>query len=36
LAKVAKGALVPMTFDSNLVNDEEILALMAYVKSLSK
>ena len=36
LAKVAKGALVPMTFDPNLVNDEEILALMAYVKSLSK
>ena len=36
LAKIAKGALVPMTFDPNLVNDEEILALMAYVKSLSK
>ena len=36
LAKVAKGALVPMTFDPSLVNDEEILALMAYVKSLSK
>ena len=36
LAKVAKGALVPMTFDPSLVNNEEILALMAYVKSLSK
>ncbi len=36
LAKVAKGALVPMTFDPSLVNDEEILALMAYVKSHSK
>jgi hypothetical protein len=36
LAKVAKGALVPMTFDPSLVNDKEILALMAYVKSLSK
>ena len=36
LAKVAKGALVPMTFDPSQVNDEEILALMAYVKSLSK
>jgi len=36
LAKIAKGALVPMTFDPSLVNDEEILALMAYVKSLSK
>ena len=36
LAKVAKGALAPMTFDPSLVNDEEILALMAYVKSLSK
>ena len=36
LAKVAKGALVPMTFDPSLVNDEEILALMGYVKSLSK
>ncbi len=36
LAKIAKGALVPMTFDPSLVNNEEILALMAYVKSLSK
>jgi cytochrome c551/c552 len=36
MAKVAKGALVPMTFDPSLVNNEEILALMAYVKSHSK
>jgi len=28
--------LTVMTFASNLVNDQEILALMAYVKSHSK
>ena len=36
LAKVVKGALAPMVLAPGLVNDEEILALMAYVKSLSK
>lgn len=36
MVKVAKEALAPMTFAPGLVNDEEILALMAYVKSLSK
>ena len=35
-AKQAKEALTVMTFASNLVNDQEILALMAYVKSHSK
>ncbi|MEE2947048.1 MAG: cytochrome c [Verrucomicrobiota bacterium] len=36
LAKVVKGALAPMTLAPGLVNDEEMVALMAYVKSLSK
>ena len=36
MAKVAKGALAPMVIAPGLVNDEEVLALMAYVKSLSK
>ena len=36
LAKVAKGALAPMVLAPGLVSDEEILALMAYVKSVSK
>ena len=36
LAKVAKGALAPMVLVPGLVSDEEILALMAYVKSVSK
>ena len=36
MAKVVKGALAPMVLAPGLVNDEEILALMAYVKSLSK
>ena len=36
LAKVVKGALAPMVLAPGLVNDEEILALMAYIKSLSK
>jgi len=36
LAKVVKGALAPMVLAPGLVNDEEIVALMAYVKSLSK
>ena len=36
MAKVAKGALAPMVLAPGLVNDEEVLALMAYVKSLSK
>jgi len=36
LAKVVKGALAPMVLAPGLVNDEEVLALMAYVKSLSK
>ena len=36
LAKVSKGALAPMVLAPGLVNDEEVLALMAYVKSLSK
>ena len=36
MAKVAKGSLAPMVLAPGLVNDEEVLALMAYVKSLSK
>ncbi len=36
MAKVLKGALAPMTLAPGLVNNEEVLALMAYVKSLSK
>lgn len=36
MAKVAKGALAPMILAPGLVNNEEVLALMAYVKSLSK
>jgi len=36
MAKVAKGSLSPMVLAPGLVNDEEIVALMAYVKSLSK
>ena len=36
MAKVAKGALAPMVLAPGLVNDDEVLALMAYVKSLSK
>ena len=36
LAKVSKGALAPMVLAPGLVNDEDVLALMAYVKSLSK
>jgi cytochrome c551/c552 len=36
MAKVLKGALAPMILDPSLVNNEEILALMAYVKSHSK
>ena len=36
LAKVVKGALAPMVLAPGLVNDEEIVVLMAYVKSLSK
>ena len=36
MAKVLKGALTPMVLAPGLVNNEEVLALMAYVKSLSK
>ena len=36
MAKVLKGALAPMSLAPGLVNNEEILALMAYVKSHSK
>jgi len=36
MAKVAKGSLAPMVLAPGLVNVEEVLALMAYVKSLSK
>ena len=36
MAKVAKGALAPMILAPGIVNDEEAVALMAYVKSLSK
>ena len=36
MAKVVKGALAPMVLAPGLVNNEEVLALMAYVKSHSK
>ena len=36
MAKVVKGALSPMVFAPGLVSNEEVLALMAYVKSHSK
>lgn len=36
MAKVAEGALAPMVLAPGLVNEEEVDALMAYVKSLSK
>jgi cytochrome c2 len=36
MAKVLKGALAPMILAPGLVNNDEILALMAYVKSHSK
>ena len=36
LAKVLKGALAPMVLAPGLVSDEETMALMAYVKSVSK
>jgi len=36
MAKVVKGALSPMVLAPGLVSNEEVLALMAYVKSLSK
>ena len=36
MAKVLKGALAPMSLAPGLVNNDEILALMAYVKSHSK
>ena len=36
MAKVLKGALTPMVLAPGLVNNEEVLALMAYVKSHSK
>ncbi len=36
LAKVVKGALAPMVIAPGMLNNEETLALMAYVKSLSK
>ena len=36
MAKVAEGALAPMVLAPGLVNKEEVDALMAYVKSLSK
>jgi cytochrome c551/c552 len=36
MAKVLKGALAPMVIAPGMVNNEEIIALMAYVKSLSK
>lgn len=36
MAKVAKGALAPMVIAPGLVNNVEVIALMAYVKSLSK
>ena len=36
LAKVLKGALAPMVLAPGLVSDEETIALMAYVKSVSK
>jgi hypothetical protein len=36
MAKVLKSALTPMILAPGLVNNEEVLALMAYVKSHSK
>ena len=36
MAKVVKGALAPMVIAPGLVSNEEVLALMAYVKSHSK
>ena len=36
MAKVVKGALAPMILAPGLVTNEDILALLAYVKSLSK
>jgi len=36
MAKVVKGALVPMPPPPPPITDEDITALMAYVKSLSK
>ena len=36
LAKVLKGALAPLVLAPGLVSDEETMALMAYVKSVSK
>jgi mono/diheme cytochrome c family protein len=36
IAKVVKGALVPMPPPPPPITDEDIAALMAYVKSLSK
>jgi cytochrome c551/c552 len=36
MAKVLKGALAPMILAPGLVNNEEVLALMTYVNSLSK
>jgi len=36
MAKVVKGALAPMVLAPGLVNNEEVLDLMAYVKSHSK
>ena len=36
MGKVLKGAVAPMILAPGLVNNEEILALMAYVKSHSK
>ena len=36
MAKVAEGALAPMVLAPGLGNEEEVDALMAYVKSLSK
>ena len=36
LAKVVKGALAPMPPPPPPITDEDITALMAYVKSLSK
>jgi len=36
MAKVLKGALTPMVLAPGLVNNQEVLALMAYVKSHSK
>ena len=36
LGKVVKGALAPMVLAPGLVNDEELSALMAYIKSLNR